>query len=290
MPNSDQLQRFLFDGSPIRGELVQLSSAYQSALANNQYPEQIRSLLGQFLSAVTLLSATVKFNGTLILQAKDLDNGSVFMAECNNRQYIRAVARISEDLELTENVAASTLMKRAQLVITIDPDVGERYQGIVNMTDANLAAALEGYFLQSEQLKTRIWLAANTNETAGLLLQALPESAHESSLTKENEYWDHVIALSDTIKDEELLALTQQEILYRLFHEEKVQLFTPESIEFRCGCSKQKSIAALQTLGKEEVMSIFEEQGGIDIDCQFCGENFLFEPHDIEIIFPLSLH
>jgi len=287
MTNSkDCRQRFLFDDFPIRGEVVQLSDTLTEIFANHHYPEPIKELIGEFMAAAALLSATIKFEGSLILQVKGAGQVSMLMAECRNQQGIRAIARYEEDFDSNQS-----LLGKGQMAITIEPDKGERYQGIVLIEDNNLAEVLEDYFLQSEQLRTKFWLAANQTNAAGMLLQSMPESASESSLNIESEDWNRLVMLSDTLKDKELLDLSIEELLHRLFHEENLRLFDLSSLRFECNCSTERSANALVSMGETETRSLLAERGGIiDIDCQFCYAKYEFDEQAVNRIFHSQVH
>jgi len=287
MTNSkDCRQRFLFDDFPIRGEVVQLSDTLAEIFANHHYPEPIKELIGEFMAAAALLSATIKFEGSLILQVKGAGQVSMLMAECRNQQGIRAIARYEEDFDSNQS-----LLGKGQMAITIEPDKGERYQGIVLIEDNNLAEVLEDYFLQSEQLRTKFWLAANQTNAAGMLLQSMPESASESSLNIESEDWNRLVMLSDTLKDKELLDLSIEELLHRLFHEENLRLFDLSSLRFECNCSTERSANALVSMGETETRSLLAERGGvIDIDCQFCYAKYEFDEQAVNRIFHSQVH
>lgn len=284
--SKDCRQRFLFDDFPIRGEVVQLSETLNEIFANHHYPEPVKELIGEFMAAAALLSATIKFEGSLILQVKGAGQVSMLMAECRNQQGIRAIARYKDDFDPEQ-----PLLGKGQMAITIEPLKGERYQGIVLVEDNLLAEVLEDYFLQSEQLRTKFWLASSATHAAGMLLQAMPASASESSLNIESEDWDRVVMLSDTIKDEELLNLSISDILHRLFHEEELRLFDSSSLRFECSCSTERSANALVSMGETETRLLLAERGGtIDIDCQFCYAKYEFDEKAINEIFHSQVH
>jgi len=285
---TDLIQRFMFDEFPVRGEIVQLSQTLSDVFANHEYPAPIKQLLGKFLAAASLLSTTIKFEGSLILQVRGAGQISMLMAECKNQTQLRAIAQYQHDAPLDHS---KPLLGEGTLAITIEPKKGERYQGIVSIDDHSLEQVIEDYFLQSEQLNTRIWLAATETNAAGILMQAMPSSASESSLNRKSEDWDRVIYLSETIKQEELLNLDIQTILHRLFHEEKVRLFNNKMLEFSCSCSRQRTGNALVSIGETEARSLLaEEKGLIHIDCQFCLQNYQFDEEAINQLFHSQIH
>lgn len=283
MSSFDQTQRFLFDDTPIRGELTQIDRSFQEVLSKHPYPAVVQKLLGEFMAAAAMLSDTIKFDGTLSLQVKGAGQVRTLMAECRNNRALRAIAQYNDDFE-----DAGSVLGEGQLAITIDPDKGQRYQGIVpiNDTDHTLAKVLEDYFLQSEQIRTRIWLFADAQRAAGFMVQAMPQSASESSLhLDDTDDWDRIVHLAETLATEEILSLDAQTILHRLFHEETVRVFEPRNLEFECTCGRERSANAIVTLGVEEAMSIVKEQGHIEIDCQFCHERYAFSGQDVEGLF-----
>jgi molecular chaperone Hsp33 len=269
---ADELIRFIFDTTDIRGEWVQLERSYADALANHHYPPGVRRLIGEFLAAASLLGATLKYEGMLILQARSNGQVPLVMAEATSKGEVRAIVRGAE-AALGEDFR--TLIGDGQLAITIDPANGQRYQGIVAMEGDSLAACLEGYFRQSEQLPTRFWLAADDHRAAGLFLQELPSQADAQQRA---EQWQHLNALADTISSRELLELPAAELLHRLFHQEQLRLLRRDPIEFRCSCSQARTEAMLRSLGREEIDAIIAEQGGIEIHCEFCLQRYHFTP------------
>ncbi len=285
------MQRFLFDNTDIRGEIVTLSDSYQQVLQNNQdLPAQVQALLGEFVAAVSLLSSTLKFDGILTLQARGDGPLPLIMAECSHHKALRAIARPNPEVDFAalEGKDLKALMGDGMLAIIIDPDKGERYQGIVPLDSDNLAGCLQHYFDQSEQLPTRFWLTCDEQAATGLMLQALPQQL--TSGEENEEHWNTALQLANTVKDEELLTLEHSEILYRLFHEEQIRLFEPAAVRFECSCSRERSANALTSLGRAEVESLLAEQDVISIDCQFCNQTYAFGPQDLDGLFGDNEH
>lgn len=291
MPSNDLLHRFIFDDADIRGELVTLGDSYREVLSHNHYPVSVQKLLGEFLAAIGLLSSTLKFDGSIILQARGDGPISTIMAECNHHNSLRGIVRMNEDIALSDSLALQgtlqQLLGKGILFITIEPKRAEnfsgkleRYQGIVPMDSENLAGCLEHYFQQSEQLATRLWFTANGNSASGLLIQALPEQINTSPGIVQ-DHWDTIIALSETITPDELLELDHPTILYRLFNEQNVRVYDPRSLHFACSCSRERSASALIAIGKDEVENLLLEKGKIEIDCQFCNQHYHFDAVDI---------
>ncbi len=291
MPSNDLLHRFIFDDADIRGELVTLGSSYRDVLSHNNHPPAIQKLLGEFLAAIGLLSSTLKFDGMIILQARGDGPISTIMAECTHHNSLRGIVRMNEYVTLSEETALNgslqQLLGKGVLFITIEPNRAlsvdgnlERYQGIVPMDSENLAGCLEHYFFQSEQLATRLWFTANAENASGLLIQALPEQLNTNP--EENEqHWETVVALAETITPEELLDLEHSTILYRLFNEQNVRVFDPRSLHFACSCTRERCTTALLSLGIDDVEQVLIEKGSIDIDCQFCNQHYHFGAEEV---------
>lgn len=274
MLDKDILQRFIFDGTDIRGEIVHVNESYNRALERVEYPQEIKKILGQAIAGAALLSATIKFKGRLSLQLQGGDSLSLLLVQVTHEQKLRATARWSGD---TAGKEFRDIVKNGRMVITIEPEKGKRYQGIVPLQGDKLGDFLEHYFQQSEQLPTRIWLSADSDNAAGLFLQKLPESDHTGS----DDNWTHVTTLASTITDHELLELANTEVLYRLYHEEKVRLFDPHPVEFDCNCSKETCEKAVLSLGPAEIGKIMEDQEGIDMNCDFCNAAYTIDIVDL---------
>jgi len=296
MSNSDQLQRFIFEHSDIRGEILTLEKSYHDVLKNGSYPQAIQQLIGQFLAAAGLLSATLKFDGVITLQAQGIGPLSLIMADCTRHHNLRAIAKFSSEHSYDKEAPLTDLIGKGTLTLTIDPSKGERYQGIVPLESPCLAKCLENYFAQSEQLPTRIWLSsevtATTSKAAGLLLQALP-SQLESTPEENQRLWEHTTQLADTITTEEQLSLNHEQLLYRLFHQDKLRLFEPNPVQFFCSCSADRFAKVLVSMGHDELSDIIEEQGRISINCEFCHQQYRFDEDDIKKLFgetPPTLH
>jgi len=269
----DRLYRFLFEALDLRGELVRLDAGWQAALARNTYPPEIATLLGEGLASAVLLSATIKFEGSLILQLQSDGRLSSLVAQATHERTFRGIARWREGDEATPALAGG------HLALTIIPKAGNRVQGIVSLPSAGLTAALEEYFARSEQLPTRLWLAADGNSAAGLLLQALPGKHGDA------EDWERIVTLAETVTPGEMLNLPPEQLLYRLFHQEQVRLFDPEPVSFRCSCSRERIADTLRGLGRHEVEDILREHGLVEATCEFCGHHYAFDTVDVAELF-----
>ena len=276
MNSQDQLYRFVFESLDIRGEIVQMDASWKAVLERYTYPATVAEQLGQAMAAVILLSATIKYDGSLILQSQGNGPLRTLVAQATRQRTVRGLARWEG--ELPEGNLAK-LYGTGQMMLTVVNRGGERYQGIVGLEGENLAEALEGYFNNSEQLATRFWLVADGERAAGLFLQQLP-----SELDRQAE-WQRIGMLAETITRDELLNLPVQTLLHRLFHEEQVRLFEPEPVAFRCSCSRERIADSLRAMGKAELLSILEEQGAIEVDCDFCNKHYRFDAIDTEQLF-----
>lgn len=281
--DSDVLSRFVFERTNVRGELVHLDATWRAILERRDYPAPVRELLGQAMAAAALLITTIKFSGSLILQIQGDGPVSLIVVQAKSDRTLRGLAHWNDPVlpgPLAQQVGS------ARLAITIDQGGDrERYQGIVALdAEENLAHALEDYFARSEQLATRLWLEANDERAAGMLLQALPGE------TEDADAWNRSVQLADTLSGQELLELPQREVLRRLFHEEDVRLFEPEPVSFRCTCTRERIETVLRSLGYAEVRSIIAEQGRVSVDCEFCNQNYVFDPVDVEKLFAAGDH
>lgn len=283
---SDIRQRFYFANSPVRGEIVQTNDCLTEIFDRHAYPAIIQKLLGEFVTACVLLTATLKLEGRLSLQARGNGALKMIMAECNHHHQVRAIAQLSEDALCADEASLSDLLGEGLLVITLEPEHSQRYQGIVELVGNNLADYLEGYFKQSEQLPTRIWLAANSTHAGGLLLQALPHNKED----EDEDRWSRLVQISQTLKTDELLNLAVDEILYRLYHEESVTLPDAQQVSFSCTCSREGTAQALISVGQAECEDIVAEQGDIRLNCQFCHNEYVFNANDISALFKVKLH
>ncbi|QBF84860.1 Hsp33 family molecular chaperone HslO [Shewanella maritima] len=275
--NKDTLHRFVFDNLDVRGEIAQLEQSYQQILAANNYPVVLQKILGELLVATSLLSATIKFSGDISVQLQGDGPVSLAVINGNSDLELRGVARWKG--ELADTASLSELFGKGYMVITLTPTEGERYQGIVSLEHADLAACLEEYFNQSEQLPTQIKLFADGKQAAGMLLQVLPSDKDN------NEDFEHLTTLTTTIKQQELFELPATEVLHRLYHEEDVRLFDGDDVTFKCSCSRERTSAALRTLAKTEVDSIIAQDGEIVMGCEYCSATYKFDAIDVAAIF-----
>ena len=286
----DILQRFIFENFPVRGELVHLDATYQAVLEKHDYPPRVQKVLGELMAAVSLLIATLKFRGRLIAQVQGNGPVNLLVVEGSSDKTLRAMASFKD--AIPDDTALDSLFGDARLVITLEPEKGERYQGIVLLEGENLAGALSDYLVRSEQLDTELWLFANDRIAAGLLIQKLPASTKEKSNIisfSDIEAWNRIQQLSATITEDELLRLDAATIIHRLYHEEDVRVFEEEYISFRCSCSHERVANMLRSLGEDEVNDMIRELGSIEVACEFCNHKYHFDAVDAGQLFTSSL-
>lgn len=275
----DQLHRFLFDEHSVRGELVRIQQSYGEILAGHDYPQVIQYLLGELMAATSLLSATLKFEGEISLQVQGEGKLKYAVINGTHEQALRGVARWDGDVSHCEFF---DLFHKGVLAITITPKEGERYQGIVAIDKPSLAECIESYFEQSEQLKTKVILGSDPTQNSpfawGFLLQVLPHKTFDEKI------FEHLAVLADTLSVEEVANSSVEELLYRLYHQEQVELFDPTDVKFECGCSKVRSAIALKNVDKQSLLNIAKEEGEVVMDCQYCSKQYRFDSIDIEAI------
>lgn len=276
---TDIRQRFYIDASPVRGEVVHLEETLQTILAQRDYAPAVQVLLGEMLSAIALLASTLKIKGRVSLQIQAQGTFKWAMAECNHLGEIRGLADYEEDPRFMQGQTSATVLSTLNqpvLFINIEPEHGERYQGIVALDKPTLAECLVQYYDLSAQIPTRIVLGSSAERTGGLLIQLLPRNNEEEQQQIDEDIWPRLKMLTDTLKIEELTDLNAEEILYRLYNEEQVRLPEAEKLQFGCTCSQEKCANALIQIGLEAVKETLEFQNPIDMDCQFCNKKYQF--------------
>tara|TARA_R110002072_G_scaffold57188_2_gene147256 strand:+ start:3418 stop:4275 length:858 start_codon:yes stop_codon:yes gene_type:complete len=282
MINNDTFQRFLFEDLHIRGEWVRLGNSFQEATHALNYPSVIQALIGQTIAASVLLTGTLKFAGRLSIHARGQGPVNLLTAETTHLRHFRGLAKWEGNVQSGQTF--QELLGDAQLAITIDPDKGNRYQGIVPMERESLSACLEHYFELSEQLDTHLLLGANNEGCYGLLLQKLPDYKN----IEDQDAWNRVVQLAKTMHEDELLSVDNETLVKRLYHQEQVILYPAEPVCFECTCSEERSLKAIYSLGEEEALDILEKAPFIEMDCQFCGASYQFDRSDMQTLFNLG--
>lgn len=277
MSQFNVLNRYLFTDAHARGELVQLSSSFKSIIKNHNYPVGVEKLLGELLSATCLLTATLKFEGDITVQLQGDGPVGYMSVSGNNNQQMRGIAKMAEE---TSADTLQTLIGKGTMIITIRPSVGEAYQGVVALDKESLADCLAHYFEVSEQIPTKIWLFSDTDQqlSSGALVQLLPDG-DGSIENKEQQLSDfeHLCQLTNTIKSEEVFSLEAEALLYRLYHQEQVNIFEPQAVTYVCGCSADKCLSAISQIEPSEIKAILAEQGKISMTCDYCITTYDFD-------------
>ncbi|HYP66868.1 MAG TPA: Hsp33 family molecular chaperone HslO [Thiobacillaceae bacterium] len=276
---ADALTRFVFEHAPVKGGVVQLTDTWHTVLSHADYPPALKTVLGELLAAAALLTSGIKFDGSLVLQVHGKGPVKLIVVEATSQRTLRATAKWEG--ELTEPSLAA-LVGQGRFVITLDQSKAgkQNYQGIVPLEGQSVADILSHYMASSEQLDTRIYLAASDRAVGGMLLQKLPDKASE-----DDDTWNRVGHLAATLTAEELLTLSANDILLRLFHEETLRRFEQESIAFRCTCSRESVGNMLKTLGRDEIASIIAEQHQVEVGCEFCDTLYVFDAVDAAQLF-----
>jgi len=289
LADGDLLRRFLFERWPVRGHFVRLDSSWRAMVERHDYPSPIRDALGEAMAATVLMAGTIKFDGQLTLQCQGPGPMHLLVAHCTHRHAIRGVARHRGELN---GGSIAALTGGGQLTVTIEnEDRTNRYQGVVPLDQPELSACLEGYFERSEQLPSKLILAANDDYAAGLLLQRMPSGASASaeedprSRAEAEEEWSRIQLLAATLRAEELLELPCQTLLHRLFHEDDVRLFEGQPVFFQCTCSRERVATIVRSLGVAEARDIIAEQGRVEVRCEFCNRAYAFDAVDVEQLF-----
>lgn len=292
LPDSDSLYRFVVQGCNVRGELVYLDESWRALVGRHDYPPAVRRLLGEAVSAAALLSATIKYDGALRIQASGDGGLRLLIAEATASGTVRGLARWKGALDGEQ---LPQLLGNGRLAITIDPGAGcERYQGIVELEGDSLSQSLHGYFNRSEQLPTRLWLAVGKERVAGLLLQRVPDE-HLDSLSLDlaeasSDAWRQTVKHADSMDASELLQLDVADLLARINEDRAVRLYRGDDWRFLCGCSREKVAEVLLALGQDDIESLIRERERVCVDCEFCDAVYEFDAIDVARLFMDGQH
>lgn len=286
----DGLRRFLFEHVPLRGFWLRLERSWGAALEHQSYPDPVRRLLGESLAAVALLAASLKFAGTLVLQINGNGPVRLLVAQATGELAVRGVARFeAADVAVAPADFRALVGDDARLTVTMEgPDRVATWQGIVPLSGDSLAHSLEAYFATSEQIPTRVVLAADAQRVAGVLLQKLPTPAKDSGEASEGRIratWDEAALLLQTVHAEELLRAAPETLLPRVFAGHDLRLFAPQAVRFQCRCSAERVTSMLKALGEAEVRGVLAEQGEVTVTCEFCQRPYRFDVVDVEQLF-----
>ncbi len=290
MSDGDLLQRFLFERYPVRGHIVHLDASWRAATEHHDYPAAVGGALGEALAATALLAGSMKFEGQLSLQLQGPGPVHLLLAQCTHRHAIRGVAR--HQGEPSADAGLPALFGDGRLAVTIEQERRrDRYQGVVPLDQPRLSDCLERYFERSEQVPTRMVLAASGERAAGLLLQRIAvghgsaEDPDPRAVAEADDAWRRIGMLAATLQPAELLTLPSQQLLQRLFAEDDLRLFDGEPVWFQCSCSRERVEAILRSLGRAEADDILQEQGAVEVRCEFCNRGYRFDAVDVAAVF-----
>lgn len=298
MSINDTLQRFIFENAPIRGEFIRLQSSFQTIVNQHNYPVAIKKLLGEALCVAGLLSAIIKFNGRLTVQFRGKGKLKLLLAQCDNQFRLRGLAKWDGDLNYTDLMHA---FNEGVLVIMLDAGANKsRYQGIVAWRGDSLVQSIEGYFQDSEQLATKLWLAVDEHSAAGLLLQVVPtHPTLRSEIDKEiiQPHWERITHLDNKLYPVDLLRMDYESILRMIYPDDEIRLFPSVELNFGCTCSRKRGADAILLLGKEEAEAELADKQSIVVTCDFCNQEYIFDRVDVMKLFedhqsppPTQLH
>ncbi len=282
----DLLQRFIFENEPVRGEYVKLENSFQTVLSQHDYPPAVRKILGEGLCAAALLSAIIKFEGKLTVQFRGKGKLKLLLAQCNDKNHVRGLAKYDGDLSYEELMSA---FQEGILMIMLDSGPNsQRYQGVVEWQGNSLAESIQGYFRNSEQLATKIWLQSDEQTAVGFLLQVIPVTENNSrEFEKEivNPSWHRITKQTEAADMDVIMNTPYPEFLTQLYPDETIRIFDSSEVEFHCGCTRKRGEEAIGLLGREEAEEELKDKQCIAVTCDFCNKEYLFDRADVEAIF-----
>ncbi len=277
----DSLHRFVFESTAVRGELVFLDASWRAVLTGRNYPPAAQAVLGDALAASVMLTGTLKSHNVLTLQIQGPGPVRLLVAEARSERTLRGMVLC--DSVLPQDAALPELFGHARLLVSVSSGTeGEPYRGIVELSGATLAEALQVYFTRSEQLPTRLWLAADATRVGGLMLQS------RATADAEGTDWERIVAQGAQVERDELLSGRAEDLLRRLFVSEDVRLFRAEPVRFSCTCSRARIEDALKAMGREEVESLVARDSVVKADCEFCNQHYRFTAAEIAWLFDPS--
>ncbi len=315
IPIGDTVRRFIVENQPVRGHFVRMAEAWRALREHRDYPAPVRELLGQVVSASVLLASTLKFRGTLTLQLQGHGAARLLVSQCTHDFRVRALVRVDEErlaealmpvdcaqrppnaveiaageaapaATLTAEIFRALVGVEGRLAVTVEAAEREvRYQGIVPLAGNSFAECLEGYFASSEQLPTRVRLAADESHAAGLLIQQLPGATDSQDDLEARSAWQDAQQGIGTVRRSELLGSPVERVLTRNFGQQDLRLFAGAPVRFECRCDPERVASLLRALGATEVRDVLEEQGAVTVTCDFCNRSYRFDAVDVAGLF-----
>jgi len=289
---TDQLKKYLFEDRSVRVQAVRLHDTWQAAQENHQYPPAVQRLLGELMAAAALLAANIKFEGSLLLQIQGSGPITLVVVECQSDLSLRATVKIRDGHEVPADGDMQSLLNpdgQGRFIVVLDPrrkvPGQQTYQGIVPLEGDTVAQALQHYMKASEQLDTRLWLQADTQHAAGLLVQRLPDQGGAARTESSADTLARAVMLADTLEPDELVRTDIDTLIHRLYWEETLVAFEPSPVRWHCTCTRERVSSMLRTLGEREVEGILAEQGKVRVTCDFCGKPYEFDAVDCSGLF-----
>lgn len=289
---TDQLKKYLFEDGSVRVQAVRLHETWLQAQEHQQYPPAVRRLLGELMAAAALLAANIKFEGSLVLQIQGSGPVALLVVDCQSDLSMRATVKIREGQDVPDDATMQSLLNtndEGRFIVVLDPrrkvPGQQAYQGIVPLEGETVAEALQHYMKASEQLDTRLWLQANEQYAAGLLIQSLPDHGGKVSAADAANTLERAIVLADTLKSDELLQTDIDTVIHRLYWEDTLIAFEPGAVRWHCPCTRERVASMLRTLGEPELNDILAERGTVHITCDFCGKPYEFDAVDCSGLF-----
>lgn len=289
--DEDQIQRVLLGEGQVRAQMVSLTRSWREVVVRHQLPAAVRTELGRLSAAGVLLASALKFDGSLILQIHGDGPVRLMVVESTASGEFRSTAKLAEGAIIGDHENINQIVNRngrGRFVVTLDPgrnaENRQTYQGIVAFDADSVAGILESYMLRSEQIPTRIWLAANEQRACGLILQKLPDDGGIRR-TSDAQAWQRTVILADTVSERELLSLSPAQLMHRLFWQEKLQASESRTCRFACNCHRQKVQAMLKMLGRAELEDILSERPDVEVHCDFCNQRYAFDAVDCAQLF-----
>jgi molecular chaperone Hsp33 len=281
-----ELRRFIFEHHPVRGFWIRLDGAWRDLRSYRRYAPPVEALLGEAVSAILLLAATLKFQGTLTLQLAGDGHVKLLVAQCTHHFEVRAVANTVSDGDAPSSFRE--LVGNGRLTVTIESEErATRYQGIVSLSGDSLAACLENYFENSEQLPTRLALIADPARTAGVLIQKMPTASTqgEALAAVSQTVWEDAQSNLRAVDAALLRDGDAHAVLKAICRDHDCRLFASSMVRFACRCNSARVEGLLRALGFDEVRSIVAELGAVTVTCEFCGRPYRFDAIDAERLF-----
>lgn len=289
---TDQLKKYLFEDRSVRVQAVRLNETWQHAQEHHQYPPAVQRLLGELMAAAALLAANIKFEGSLVLQIQGSGPIALLVVECQSDLSLRGTVKIRDGHEVPADGTMQSLLNvdgEGRFMVVLDPrrklPGQQAYQGIVPLEGETVAEVLQHYMKASEQLDTRLWLQADGEHAAGLLVQSLPGEGGKAQTSDTSDSLARAIVLAETLKPGELLSADIDTVIHRLYWEEPLIAFEPATVRWHCPCTRERVASMLRSLGEAELQDILAEQGQVEVTCDFCGKPYRFDAVDCSGLF-----